>query len=103
MNIIYKKMNVGKSVEMFNDMQKENILVIVYNAFIPILNAYLWSEEDKEDILEHFDEAILSYSGGSKPTLLLYTNDTQNINQWLFDLVEKCPYISDAIIYCKED
>lgn len=105
MDIIYKKMNVGKSVEMSAD-QKENTLTIVYNEEIYLPNVYIWDNVPRDIIESDFDMAIKNYSDEnnlSMPTLLFYTNEKQEVNQWLFDIIAKCPYISNAIIYCKED
>lgn len=102
-----KKMNVGKSVELFNDSQKiDNCLMIAYDenySCSAIPNLYIWDRIPQGTIIAHFDEAIIQYSNNSHPTLLFYTNDKQENVQWLLDLVDNCKYIKDYIFYCKED
>ena len=99
-----KKMNVGKSIEIFNDSQRiKNCIIIAYNEFVNLPNTYIWNESLNEQIKNHFDEAILKYSHNTSSTLLFYTNKEQKEVQWILDLIDNCRYIKDYIFYCKED
>lgn len=99
-----KKMNIGKSIEMFNDSQKiNNCIMIVYGEYITLPNVYIWDESLNDEIKNHFDEAIIKYSNNSFPTLLFYTNKEQKEVQWLLDLINNCKYIKDYVFYCKKD
>lgn len=105
MNII--KMKVKKSIAAWEQSQKvDNPICIAYGQNCPIspgwyiLNSQIFVENN---ITPVFDEAIKKWGNNKPANVIIWTNETQEKNQWLIDLCLKNNNIIDFWFYCNPD
>lgn len=105
MNII--KMKVQKSVAAWEQSQKvNNPICIAYGQYCPNLpNAYVLNSEifAEDNVAPVFDEAIKKWGNNKPANVIIWTNETQEKNQWLIDLCLNDKDIIDFWFYCLPD
>ena len=105
MNII--KMKVQKSVAAWDQSQKvNNPIFIAYGQYCPNLpNAYFLNSEifTEDNVAPVFDEAIKKWGNNKPANVIIWTNETQEKNQWLIDLCLNNKDIIDFWFYCLPD
>lgn len=102
MNII--KMKVHKSVAAWDQAEKvNNPVCIAYGQNCPCLPKFytLDSEIFTEDkVAPDFDEAIKKWGNNKPANVIIWTDETQEKNQWLIDLCLNNKDIIDFWFYC---
>ena len=105
MNII--KMKVQKSVAAWEQSQKvNNPIFIAYGQHCPYLpNVYVLDSEifAEDNVAPVFDEAIKKWGNNKPANVIIWTNETQEKNQWLIDLCLNNKDIIDFWFYCLPD
>ena len=105
MNII--KMKVQKSVAAWEQSQKvNNPICIAYGQHCPYLpNVYVLDSEifTEDNVAPVFDEAIKKWGNNKPANVIIWTNETQEKNQWLIDLCLNNKDIIDFWFYCLPD
>lgn len=105
MNII--KMKVQKSVAAWDKSQKvNNPIFIAYGQHCSYLpNVYVLDSEIfvEDNVTPVFDEAIKKWGNNKPANVIIWTNETQEKNQWLIDLCLNNKDIIDFWFYCLPD